>query len=207
MSCQDCGKPEGVCVCDRVAELPTRVRVVILQHPQEQDVVLGTTPLLLTSLPNSERVVGLSWRSLEHALGHEADPARWAVVYPGKLKRALSPEEQRAPALVLDKREQPISPKKIDGVVVLDGTWSQTKTLWWRNAWLLKLARIVLHPKEPSIYGRARKEPRREYISTLEATADALVALGEPEATRDQLRRLFRTMVQRARDFDEREKP
>ena len=59
---------------------------------------------------------------------------------------------------------------------------------------------MVLRPREPSIYGRARKEPRREHVSTLEAVADVLVALGEPEETRAQLRRVMRTMVQRARD-------
>jgi hypothetical protein len=55
-------------------------------------------------------------------------------------------------------------------------------------------------PEEPSIYGKLRREPKKTSVSTLEAVADALVALGEPEATREQLRRLFRTMVQRARD-------
>jgi DTW domain-containing protein YfiP len=60
--------------------------------------------------------------------------------------------------------------------------------------------RLVLHPKEPSIYGKLRKEPRREAVSTLESVADALVFNGEPAAVRDSLRRVFRTMVQRARD-------
>ena len=58
----------------------------------------------------------------------------------------------------------------------------------------------MLHPKEPSIYGKLRQEPRREAVSTLESVADALVFNGEPKAVRDSLRRVFRTMVQRARD-------
>jgi DTW domain-containing protein YfiP len=65
---------------------------------------------------------------------------------------------------------------------------------------LLKLQRIVLEPREASIYGAMRREPKREYVSTLEAVADTLVALGEPEAVRDHLRRVFRTMLQRVRD-------
>jgi DTW domain-containing protein YfiP len=52
-----------------------------------------------------------------------------------------------------------------------------------------------------SIYGKLRKEPRREALSTLESVADALVANGEPEATRAEMRKVFRTMVQRARDY------
>jgi hypothetical protein len=91
----------------------------------------------------------------------------------------------------------------LDGIIVLDGTWSQAKTLWWRNAWLLRLPRIVLVPREPSMYGRLRKEPRREYVSTLEAIADVLPALGEPAQLRDNLRRALRTLLQRARDAEQ----
>ena len=57
----------------------------------------------------------------------------------------------------------------IHGIIVLDGTWSQAKTLWWRNAWLLKCKRVVLAPSRPSLYGKLRREPRREGLSTLES--------------------------------------
>jgi len=176
------------------------VRVLVLQHPQEQDVELGTAPVLLAALPQARKAIGLSWSSLAHALGEEVDRARWAVVYPGSLPRPLTPSEHAQPAVLMDKKGRALAPADLDGVVVLDGSWSQAKALWWRNAWLLKLGRVVLHPREPSIYGRMRAEPRREYLSTLEAVADALSALGEPLEVRDELRRLFRTMVQRARD-------
>src|SRR5204862_7870678 len=33
---------------------------------------------------------------------------------------------------------QPIL-KRLDGIVLLDGSWKEAKTLWWRNPWLLKL--------------------------------------------------------------------
>ena len=141
--------------------------------------------------------VGLSWASLSHALGEEVENGRWAVVYPTKVEEGV-PEEE---VLLLDKKGRARDPSaRLDGIVVLDGTWSQAKSIWWRNAWLLKLGRIVVVPREPSIYGKLRKEPRREFVSTLEAVADVLVTLGEPEEVRSQLRRAMRTMVQRARD-------
>ncbi len=59
----------------------------------------------------------------------------------------------------------------IDGVILLDGSWSEAKTLWWRNPWLLKLRRIVLNPPQKSRFGAIRREPRREALSTLEAAA------------------------------------
>jgi hypothetical protein len=191
MSCAICGKPESVCVCERVEPRAIGTPVVVLQHPQEQDRVLGTVPLLERAIGATRRI-GLSWPNLAAAIGREPD-GPWSVIWPSQLPRALTDEERATPFVR-------IPPRAGGGLIVLDGTWSQAKALWWRNAWLLKLDRIVLHPREPSIYGRTRREPRREFVSTLEAVADALVGLGEPEDVRADLRRAMRTMVQRARD-------
>jgi DTW domain-containing protein len=204
--CPRCGKPPAICVCDRIEPMTSRTKVVVLQHPREEDAALGTAKLVTLSLPASASlVVGLSWPSLEGALEGVSglgtiDRAKWGVVFAQKLPEPLPPEVANRQAIVVDRHGKVLLQPRLDGILVLDGTWSQAKALWWRNAWLLKLARVVLRPSEPTIYGRMRKAPRREWVSTLEATADALVALGEPEATRAALRGLMRTMVQRARD-------
>ncbi len=201
--CPKCGKPLAIHVCDRVDAVSTRLRVVILQHPQEDDELLGTATLVTTTLPNSEIRVGLSWSSLDHALGiKNASKDRWAVLAAAKLPAELPEALAAQPVILVDRNGRPRDLKRpgLEGIIVLDGTWSQAKTLWWRNAWLLKLPRIVLTPREPSMYGRLRKEPRRDYVSTLEAIADVLPALGEPENARNSLRRLLRTLLQRARD-------
>lgn len=217
--CEHCLKPRSICVCDRLSALDTRTRVLVLQHPQEGDVDLNTVPLLARALPKCVVRVGLSWASLSHALGDEVENAQWAVIWPTKGEGAQpeagaepnvdeseagesAPEPKATEVHFFDKKGRPRADDapELQGVVVLDGTWSQAKTLWWRNPWLLKLGRVAVIPREPSIYGRLRKEPRREYVSTLEAVADVLVAMGEPEEVRAQLRRAMRTMVQRARD-------
>lgn len=197
--CKQCGKAAAICVCDRAPKLSAPVDVLILQHPQEQDVLLGTVPLLLASLADAQKAVGLSWGSLAHALDRdEADPSEWVVLYPSSMKRELTEAEKKSPFLLLDRNARPLEPKRVKGIVALDGTWSQAKALWWRNPWLLKLGRALVHPKEPSIYGRMRKEPRKEYVSTLEAVALVLDHLGGDVGP--ELKKLMRTMVQRARD-------
>ena len=86
LPCPNCGKPPGVCICDRVETVNTRLRVVILQHPQEDDAVLGTAKLVEVTLPRAEIRVGLSWASLEHALGtSDVNRERWAVLAAAKL--------------------------------------------------------------------------------------------------------------------------
>lgn len=199
--CSRCDKPTSYCVCDRITPQAVRTRVLILQHPQEQDRDLGTASLLLAMLPTATKRVGLSWSSLAHALEEEdVDPKRWAVLYPSSLKRALTPAELKMERLLLDRDGARHTGAPFEGIVVLDGSWSQAKALWWRNAWLLKLGRVVLHPTEPTIYGKLRKAPRKEALSTLESVGESLVANGEPESVRNEMRKAFRTMVQRVRD-------
>jgi len=78
--------------------------------------------------------------------------------------------------------DQDAALRGIAGIIVLDGSWSQAKTLWWRNPWVLKARRIVLAPGRPSRYGALRREPRREGLSTLEAVGLLLGRLeGKPE--------------------------
>jgi DTW domain-containing protein YfiP len=211
-ACPDCNRPRDTCVCDRTEPLASDHGVLVLQHPREQDVELGSATLVTQSLRGAKRVVGLSWRSLAEAWGASATPSRWAVVFPrSQLAREVAapsraPSAGRDPGLyeLLGPRGEPIDARRIEGLVVLDGSWSQAKTLWWRNPWLLKLARLTLRPREPSIYGTLRPEPRRDYVSTLEAVGAALTAVGEDPSLEAALRRVFRTLVQRARDARQR---
>jgi len=191
-TCDTCHRPTVACVCDRIVSYPTERRVLILQHPQEQDAVLGSAQILTASLPKAKIVVGLSWPNLAAALGEEdVDPRRWAVLFPDR----DSPGDQ-----VRTRDGHVVEPTYLKGIVVLDGTWSKAKTLWWRNPWLNKLNRMTLKPAKPSIYGRLRAEPRREFVSTLESVAAALTLCGEPPAIEAGLSRVFRTLVQRVRD-------
>jgi DTW domain-containing protein YfiP len=179
-------------VCDRIVSYPTTRRILILQHPQEQDALLGSAQILVASLPKVQLVIGLSWRSLGHALGEEAvDQKKWAVVFPDK--EAEGGEVTGRGGVSRD-------PRALEGIVVLDGTWSKAKTLWWRNPWLNRMNRLTLAPKQPSIYGKLRAEPKREYVSTLESVALALTLCGEPPEIEAGLHRVFRTLVQRVRD-------
>jgi DTW domain-containing protein YfiP len=165
--------------------------VLILQHPQEQDAVLGSAQILAASLPKAKIVVGLSWPNFAKALGEEGvDPRRWAVLFP----------DRDAEGEQVTGRAGVTSPSALEGIVVLDGTWSKAKTLWWRNPWLTKLSRLTLKPKQPSIYGHLRAEPRRELVSTLESVTAALTLCGESPEIEAGLARVFRTMVQRVRD-------
>src|SRR3982750_2027932 len=63
--------------------MDNRGAVLVLQHPQEQDRVLGTAKLICSTLANAKLTIGLSWRNLGHALGMPAEPKDWGVLYLG----------------------------------------------------------------------------------------------------------------------------
>jgi DTW domain-containing protein len=161
-------------VPDTIAAFDTRIRVVVLQHPQEHDRALGTAALTVQHFTNAILRVGLSWPSLTKILGRPADPHRWAVLYLGSAKAAtVAPGRE---IVFLNRkgepeRDQDALLRGIEGVVLLDGNWSQAKALWWRNAWMLKCRRVILGPSRPSRYGRLRREPRRDSLATIEAAA------------------------------------
>ncbi len=163
--------------------------VLILQHPHEQREALSTAPLVTATLRQAKLVVGLSWPSLAGAVGGPAEPRRWAVLHLGAAHPATA--ERRELSLLGRNGEPLVDPKAIlaglRGIVILDGTWSQAKTLWWRNPWLLKLHRIVLDPPRPARLGRLRREPRREALSTVEAASLALRHLEPSSGAADAL--------------------
>ena len=151
--------------------------MLVLQHPQERREALATAPITVAALRRARLVAGLSWANLARALGRPADPRRWGVLYLGSARPA-TPGEGRE-IIVLGRDGEPMADparilRSLDGVVLLDGSWKEAKTLWWRNPWLLKLHRLVVNPPAPARIGRLRREPRREALSTLEAAALAL---------------------------------
>jgi DTW domain-containing protein YfiP len=202
--CPDCGKPQALCICDSVTPLDNRIALLILQHPQEQDRALGTARLTALHLKNSVLKIGLSWPSLSKALGRPVeDPKRWAVLYLGSAKAAALDGERDI--IAIDRKgevedHQRTILKDIEGIVLLDGTWSQAKALWWRNAWMLKCQRVILNPARPSLYGKLRREPRRDGLSTIEAAGMLLAALEKRPDIAATLNAAFERMLARYRE-------
>jgi hypothetical protein len=202
--CPQCRKPVPLCICDSVTAVESRISLLILQHPQEQDRALGTAHLAALHFKGAVVKIGLSWPSLAKALGRPvAEPSRWAVLYLGSAKAGDLDTDAEVVALTrkgeLSANQRAIL-SAIEGVVVLDGTWSQAKALWWRNAWMLKCQRVILNPKQPSRYGALRREPRRDGLSTIEAAGMLIAALERRPEIAERLNASFERMLVRFRE-------
>jgi DTW domain-containing protein YfiP len=202
--CPECHKPLPLCICDSITPIENRISLLILQHPQEQDRALGTARLTALHFKNAVLKIGLSWPSLSKALGRPVhDPSRWAVLYLGSAKVADLDTDREVVAInrkgEVEDNQRAIL-KDIEGVVLLDGTWSQAKALWWRNAWMLKCQRVILGPAKPSAYGKLRREPRRDGLSTIEAAAMLLAALEKRPDIEATLNAGFERMLAKYRE-------
>ena len=184
--------------------------ILILQHPQEpsrKDSAVSSAQLMEELLSPCKVSIGLSWRSLDQA-GKNWEifethpelkkPALWHTLYLGTKKQSQGDEVQEPGIYYLDKKGNPKDAPEnaeIGGLILLDGTWAQAKTLWWRNAWLLKTQRIYIVPREKSRYGNVRKEPRPECVSTLEAAAETLSFLGLDSKIETDLKDRFQAQL------------
>ena len=177
--CARCRRPRSVCYCASLPRIDTRTRVVILQHPRERQVAIGTARMASLALPSAELHVGVRWGehpALARALSDRARPP--ILLYPG-------------PDATDILRAPPPGPVTL---VVVDGTWSQARTVVRDNPVLRALPRYAFTAPEPSQY-RIRREPSDEYVSTIEALMHVLGALeGDPERFRALLVP-FRAMI------------
>ncbi len=183
--CARCKRPELVCYCAHLTSIPTRTRVVLLQHPREEDMAIGTAHMASLCLPNSELHVGVRFDgspALERALSDPERPA--ALLYPG----------EGAIDVLADPPKGPIT------LVVVDGTWWQARKLVRTNATLAALPRYAFAAPTPSEY-RIRKEPDVAYVSTIEALVHVLGVLeGDPERL-EELLTPFRAMIDKQITF------
>ncbi len=88
-------------------------------------------------------------------------------------------------------------------LVVIDGTWSQAKTLVRDNPRLRALPRYTFQPAAPSEY-RIRREPNATYVSTIEALVFVLGALERDPARFHALLAPFRAMIDAQLDCEQR---
>jgi DTW domain-containing protein YfiP len=144
-----------------VPSIATRTRVVILQHPRERYVAIGTGRMTSMCLSSASLHLGVDFEHDAAVRAALADPARpAALLWPGEgaIDIAESPPEG------------PIT------LVVIDGTWSTAKKVVRVNPFLASLPRYAFAPRAPSAY-RIRREPRDDYVSTIEAVAHVLTVL------------------------------
>lgn len=164
-TCFRCCRPLKVCLCPYLPPRPLDVStcLYIVQHPAEESRVLRTVPLLTACLPPGKCRVFVGRRFSEERypeLAAVCKDARTLLLYPGAGAENLEDLSSDFTATA-------------HSVILIDGTWSQAKDMFLRNA-LLRLPRQVQLRSAPSSQYVIRTQPNNMCVSTLECAAAAL---------------------------------
>ncbi|MDY0249185.1 MAG: DTW domain-containing protein [Pseudomonas sp.] len=174
--CQDCTRPIAHCLCDLIPSLPSRTRVVLVQHPNEVKHALNTARLAALGLQNAQLIIAERVENLEQYV--QLPGYRVCVLFPGEGAQVLSAYQDDQLPLLL---------------IVPDGTWRKARKILYCNPLLAALPRVTLPAGLSSRY-RLRKAPDEQALATVEAVAYALDIL-EPDADFSPLLRPFDALI------------
>ena len=167
LSCANCLRPQGTCICQWITQVAHIVEVLILQHPLEVANAKGSARLLHLSLPGSRLVTGEAF-DLEVMV---KNPKINVLLYPA-LPQGSSPGASSPTVLSPGSLRKPAELR----LIVLDATWSKSRKMLYLNPQLQCLPRLSLHDVPASQY-LIRKAHDKDQLSTLEATCAALAQL------------------------------
>jgi DTW domain-containing protein YfiP len=159
-----------------IPRLPSRTRVLILQHPDEVGHALNTARVAALGLENAELLVGERFADLQLDSAYRA-----CLLFPGEAAQPL-------PLAPLPNDERPLL------LVVPDGTWRKARKLLHLNPCLAELPRVCLPSGLNSRY-RLRKAPAEGALATIEAIVAALELQEAPQRF-DELLRPFEALIE-----------
>ncbi|KAM5300421.1 tRNA-uridine aminocarboxypropyltransferase 2 [Ctenodactylus gundi] len=178
--CSRCSRPQKVCLCPFLPVHPLHIStcLYIIQHPAEESKVLRTVPLLAACLPQDKCKVKIGRRFSEERdieLSAVCRKSGTLILYPGA--EAANLEE-----FIL---ESPVYPSTI---IIIDGTWSQAKDIFYKNP-LFRLPKQVQLKTHVSSQYVIRMQPTNSCLSTLECAAAALSILEKDNHIQETLLR------------------
>jgi DTW domain-containing protein YfiP len=156
--CPRCERAACICALLPPEPVVSETELLILQHPDESRQAKGTVPLLRLGLQRCEVRVG-------EVFEPPSPDRRNLLLYPGEASETGTDEDDSRPLRL----------------IVLDGTWRQSRQLMFANPWLAALPRLALADAPPSCYAALRRAHRPGQLSSLEA---ALLALESLEGAR-----------------------
>ncbi|XP_036385811.1 tRNA-uridine aminocarboxypropyltransferase 2 [Megalops cyprinoides] len=184
-TCLRCGRPQKVCLCPFLpaCHLEVSTSLYIVQHPAEESRVLRTVPLLAACLPPEKCKVFVGRRFNEERnpeLAAVCQDPRTLILYPG-------PEAGNLEDMNVDFSAAPYN------VIIIDGTWSQAKDMFHRNA-LFRLPKQVQLNSSPSSQYVIRTQPTNMCLSTLECAAVTLAIMEKNKAIEELLLRPLKAL-------------
>jgi DTW domain-containing protein YfiP len=204
--CGRCRRPQSHCLCAFIAVQSTHTPIYILQHSDEYSHPFTTSRIATMGASSARLFSGIDFPEVYFAglsrgplyLLYDAhnyqdrDTAKDVVIQGGGLEGFVNVTRTNAPS-------EPSPALDKASVIVLDGSWRNTRELLLRNNWLTRLPLITLSNSPKSIYS-VRKSGREGGVATIEAISALLVNL-EPTFDQDQYLSPLRHMLEQQRQY------
>ncbi len=190
--CHVCKRPATVCLCDLIQPFDTHTRFIILMHPKEaRKQKTGTGRLCHLAMKNSRLHIGIDFTNDSEIQALIADAEYTsALLFPAPHAVNLSQDGFRSMTGHGGKLQ----------IFIVDGTWSLAGKILRLSENLRTLPAVSFTPRQPSNF-QFKKQPRAEYLSTLESI-QLLLELGREQGVEEpgghicQLPAIFERLVQ-----------
>ncbi|WP_160153753.1 tRNA-uridine aminocarboxypropyltransferase [Microbulbifer sp. ALW1] len=178
--CPSCQRPLKVCYCSALVHIPNRIKVLIIQHPQEEKHPFNTGRMAHLCLENSELIVAETLP--EQALARLLEP-RSALLYPSLSWLPEVPQMEAGTPQA----------EGLEQLVVIDATWRKSKKILHLHPVLQQLPQVSFEGALSSEY-QIRHSSLENSLSTIESIAAAMAQF-EPEGDFQRILRPFKRMV------------
>ncbi|MFT3711309.1 MAG: tRNA-uridine aminocarboxypropyltransferase [Archangium sp.] len=190
--CRKCFILEAHCICARVPTVQTRTEVIVVRHERESWKSTGTARIAALAMPNLKFV---EYRE-------DAQPALTELPSVTSGAHLLFPGEGAGPLT-----------QGVTRLIVLDGTWRQTRKMFGKLPMLHSVPKVALPPAGEAKVMRLRESSFEEGRSTIEAIAEAIALIEGADVAAplhalhaDYVERVFKARGvwdQKKADFDE----
>lgn len=156
--CSTCLKVKVACYCHLLTQINNKTRIIILQHPSESRHPLGTGKMAALTFKNSSLLIGENF-SEDQKLNQILKSSNSAILWPNDYDYHFE---------TLDK-----SKFEPETLVLIDATWRKAYKMFMLSENLHELPKMSFKKERRSIY-YLRKEPKENFLSTIEAISFAL---------------------------------
>lgn len=190
--CSSCARPCKVCVCASVQRQTNRYPVLVLQHPDELNKPLSTVPLIQMGLSKVAVLNGIQIDRTDCVKYLQAwNVSKPVLLYPRELSKDT-------PHFLIDfEQDNSLADdalfENVDSIIILDGTWRNTREIILANTWLEAFPTLALQNAGQSRY-RIRKAQQDGALATIEALAKVMSYI-DPELSAQVLLRPFECMI------------
>ena len=186
------------CLCSDIVTVESRVKLVILQHPDERTHPLGTAKIVELAIPGTQLWVEKDFsqhQPLQDIVDatHSNDSITTLLLFPSP--NAIDANHWSNENLSTDPVDRQNQLNNLT-IIILDGTWRKARKIYHSTPCLQSLPSLSLATDQPSDY-TLRKSKHQDQLSTLESIVHLLNTLdSEQEKSFDVLLKPFNKMIE-----------